>query len=97
MSQSWSGGSTTRWRTLRARVLRLDLPPTRRPRCAIGYPRICTDEATCVDHIVPLHMGGAKYDEANCRPACQPCNLARPRREQTTVAHEPPPKRVSTW
>ncbi|NIL64778.1 HNH endonuclease [Salinispora arenicola] len=44
---------------------------------------MCTDEATCVDHIIPLHMGGAKYDQANCRPACQPCNLARNRRDHT--------------
>jgi 5-methylcytosine-specific restriction endonuclease McrA len=94
MSKAWSGGSDTRWRRLRRRVLRLDLPVGRRPRCAVGLP-VCTDLATCVDHVVPLHMGGDKYDEANCRPSCEPCNLARGKRAPR--APEPPTRKVSNW
>jgi 5-methylcytosine-specific restriction protein A len=90
----WDGGSDTRWRTLRAWVLRLHLPEAQRPRCAIGTPGVCTDRATQVDHIVPLEAGGEKYDVSNCRPACAPCNLARPRGRP---APEPPPRRVSKW
>lgn len=90
----WAGGSDTRWRALRAIVLRLDLPAHLRPRCAIGTSGLCTDTATCVDHIVPLHLGGAKYDASNCRPACEPCNLHR---ERSRLVIEPAPRPISRW
>lgn len=96
MSQGWSGGSDTRWRALRARVLRLDLPWGQRPGCRIGYEGVCAETADCVDHIIPLHMGGSKYDPSNCRPACTPCNLRR-NAEKSEPAYEPPPLRVSSW
>lgn len=28
-----------------------------------------------VDHIVPLHKGGAELDASNCRPLCKPCHV----------------------
>lgn len=92
----WAGGSDTRWRKLRAVVLRLDLPEHHRPVCAIGTAGVCTGRATCVDHVIPLEAGGAKYDRSNCRPACEPCNLARNRGRSRTVI-EPPPRRISSW
>lgn len=98
MSAGWSGGSDTRWRKLRAWVLRLDLPERLRPRCRIGYERVCVERADCVDHIVPLSMGGPKYDPANCRPACTPCNLRRNEELQRSgPVDEPRPKRISSW
>ncbi len=88
MSWSWAGGSDSRWRSLRAYVLARD-----RNLCRIGA-RGCTRIATCVDHIIQLEAGGEKYDETNCRAACEPCNLgrARPRPQP-----EPEPKRISSW
>lgn len=94
MSKAWEGGSDTRWRRLRSVVLRLDLPPSLRPRCAIGLD-VCIGLATHVDHVLPLSQGGAKYDQANCRPACEPCNLARGK--GAPVVADPPITRVSLW
>ncbi len=55
------------WRTLRDSMLKGN------PYCAIRGPR-CTVVATTVDHIVPVTMGGAELDPANCRPACARCH-----------------------
>lgn len=88
MSKAWAGGSDTRWRTFRAAILRRD-----HGRCLIAAPG-CTLRAEHVDHIVPLAMGGEKYDPSNCRAACAACNLGR---ETSMVEHEPAPRRVSRW
>ena len=36
----------------------------------------CGDEATTVDHVVPLSRGGTN-DLANLTPACKPCNSSK--------------------
>lgn len=95
MSEAWAGGSDTRWRRFRARILRLDLPAPMRPRCQIGYPGVCTDRATCVDHIIPLSRGGAKYAEDNARPACRECNTKRG--AARAEVPDPPIREVSSW
>lgn len=92
MSGGWRGGSDTRWRAFRAAILRRD-----QYHCQIAG-KGCTGAAPLdgghVDHIVLLSMGGQKYDPANCRAACQACNLGR---RKAQPHHEPPPKRVSSW
>jgi 5-methylcytosine-specific restriction endonuclease McrA len=88
MSKGWEGGSDTRWRRLRAAILLRD-----KGLCTIAAQG-CLGTADQVDHIIPLHMGGAKYDPTNCRAACAPCNLGRKR---THVREEPPHRRVSSW
>lgn len=88
MSKGWSGGSTTRWRTLRAYVLERD-----HHTCRIGGPK-CIGNATTVDHIIPLAEGGQKYDESNCRAACVPCNMGR---RNAVAAYEPQARPVSRW
>ena len=93
MSKAWSGGSDTRWRRFRAQLM-TKWRRHGRTQCEIRGPK-CTVEMTQVDHIAPLSRGGAKYDEANCRPSCEPCNAGR--RDPTPAYDEPPPKRVSTW
>jgi 5-methylcytosine-specific restriction enzyme A len=93
MSQGWSGGSDSRWRAFRRWVLRLDLSERSRPLCAIGGPK-CVQVATHVDHIVPLALGGAKYDPLNARPACEPCNTGR---RVEVAQYEPAPSPVSRW
>lgn len=87
MSAGWSGGSDTRWRAFRAGILRRD-----KGLCTIRAAG-CTTLAEHVDHVIPLAMGGEKYDPANCRAACEHCNTSR----RVHVAHEPEPKRVSRW
>lgn len=73
MSRAWAGGSTRRWRQLRAYVLQRD-----RHRCQIPKGTgICGEHATHVDHIVPLADGGPKWEPSNCRASCAPCNLSR--------------------
>lgn len=93
MSNAWKGATdTTRWRTFRAAILARD-----RYLCRINGEG-CTTKAPLqgghVDHIVPLEMGGAKYDPANCRASCPTCNLGR---EKAQPSEEPAPRRVSSW
>lgn len=92
MSKAWSGGSDTRWRRFRA-LLMAKWQRWGRDQCEIRGPK-CTGTMTQIDHIVPLSKGGAKYDQGNCRPACEPCNTGR---RDPAPAYEPPPKRVSNW
>ncbi len=84
----WAKGSDTKWRRFRATILRRD-----RYRCRIGLPG-CVVTATHVDHIIPLHQGGAKYDPANCRAACADCNLSRGRGRER---RDPEPQPRSSW
>lgn len=92
MSKAWSRGSDTRWREFRAAILQRD-----RYLCTIRG-KGCTTTAPLVgghvDHIVMISMGGEKYDPANCRAACQTCNLGR---KKARPVEEPAPKRISTW
>lgn len=87
MSRSWEGGSDTRWRAFRAAILQRD-----HHTCTIAGPK-CVHTATHVDHVVPLVMGGQKYDPRNARAACEPCNTGR----RVAVVEEPAPRRVSNW
>ena len=48
--------------------------------CSLQISRRCSGKAECIDHIVPLSMGGAKYDEDNLQPCCNACNVAKGRR-----------------
>lgn len=91
MSAGWQGGSDTRWRTFRAAILARD-----HYLCTI-QAKGCTTTAPIaggqVDHVIPLAMGGAKYDPTNARAACAHCNTSR----RVKAVEEPAPRRVSTW
>lgn len=87
MSRSWAAGSTTRWRQIRAYVLRRD-----GYTCQINGP-VCTRRATEVDHIVEKAHGGQDNPD-NLRAACRACNLGRNARQP---APEPPTRKVSNW
>lgn len=91
MSAGWNSGSDTRWRTFRAGILARDhyLCRINAPGCTTTAPL----EGGHVDHIVPIAMGGQKYDPANARAACATCNTSR----RVKVADEPAPRRVSSW
>lgn len=62
---------TSRWRKLKAKVLRRD-------RFLCHY---CGGKATTADHVRAVGRGGAKYDEANVVASCVPCNLTKGARE----------------
>lgn len=91
MSESWRGGSTTRWRAFRAAILRRDhyLCTIRGPGCL----RVAPLSGGHVDHIIPLSAGGPKFDPSNVRAACERCNRGRPMH----VLSEPEPRSVSNW
>lgn len=88
MSKSWSGGSTTRWRTFRAAILQRD-----HHLCTLKLPG-CTTHAEHVHHIQPLAKGGAKYDPLNVTSACAHCNLKLGDRSPVP---QPEPRSVSSW
>jgi 5-methylcytosine-specific restriction enzyme A len=54
--------STTRWKTLRAQILRES------PRCMSPG---CTSTPTDVDHIRPLAFGGEPFERSNLQPLCK--------------------------
>lgn len=88
MSKAWEGGSDTRWRAFRATILDRD-----RWLCTIKGQG-CTLAAEQVDHVIPLSMGGPKYDPANCRASCAHCNVARGNRHHPA---QPEPRPSSSW
>jgi len=71
------------WRTIRRTILQRD-----NHTCQIGLPG-CQTNATCVDHIQPVSLGGEWYAEENLRASCAQCNAelakiaARVKRQQT--------------
>ena len=98
MSNSWEGGSDTRWSRFRLTILARDLwtCQIRAPGCttrAMEHGR----DAGHVDHIIELSQGGAKYDPDNARASCRSCNLGRKRTVDHELRAEPPHKHVSNW
>jgi 5-methylcytosine-specific restriction endonuclease McrA len=49
-----------------------------------GRCYLCGDQATTLDHVIPLVRGGTNWP-ANLRPACWPCNLGKGRRSLASV------------
>lgn len=88
MSAAWRAGSTRSWRKLRAYVLARD---GRLCQVPDGDGRLCLAPARHVDHIKPRSAGGAFLDPANCRAACEACNLRR------GAARPPKPRRAWSW
>lgn len=92
MSNAWSSGSDTRWTTFR-RALFAAWDLQGRTGCELQEDG-CTGRREQVDHRQPLSRGGAKYDPANCRPACEHCN--RKLGDRTPVP-QPAPRPHSNW
>ena len=103
MSQgyAWAGGSTTRWRKLRARILAANLA-SNAGRCAAAISGVCTGIATEVHHVKGRSVTGddPKWLAALCRACNQ--HIGDP---QAHPAHcfcgwgyaRPRMRRVSTW
>jgi 5-methylcytosine-specific restriction enzyme A len=54
-----------KWRKLRASVLQ------EQPMCVMCEALGKLTAATVVDHIKPVRLGGAKYEEVNLQPLCE--------------------------
>ena len=63
--------NNARWRAVRKKVL-----DSASWRCST-----CGKYGNEVDHIVPLHFGGAEYDESNLQCLCSACHREKTRRE----------------
>ena len=55
-------------------------------RCRIRDTK-CQEHATNVDHIIPPKDGGAFFDAANLRAACEWCNKSRGGREGARIVN----------
>jgi 5-methylcytosine-specific restriction endonuclease McrA len=95
MSEGWRGGSSRRWRLLRAKVLERD-----RYRCQIRIEGVCRIDAPLFGgHVHHMH-GKAKC--AGCRAdwpthlqaACAPCNLYV---GEPTSKGDPPCNPMTNW
>jgi hypothetical protein len=89
MSRSWSGGSTTRWRKLRKRILEANQHENA-GCCQLAIPDICTGKADCVHHVRGKAYGDRVVDLI---AACSACNghVGNPAK----ISPEPTPR--SKW
>ncbi len=69
-------GYDYRWKRFRDNYL--SLPQNQ--LCALRISKRCQYYANCIDHIIPLELGGDKYDPDNLQPSCIACNTAKGRR-----------------
>lgn len=69
------GRGARKYQALRLRVLR------EQPLCATDCGRASVE----VDHIVPLHRGGALMDRANLQGLCGGCHRVKTAREQSRI------------
>lgn len=58
-----------RWVKVRRAVLKRD-----GWTCQIRIPGVCTEVATCVDHITPVAVAGPTFAPEALRAACKACN-----------------------
>jgi 5-methylcytosine-specific restriction protein A len=68
---------TRRWRNIRTAQLK------DHPLCAT-----CGHIATEVDHIIPLHLGGAPWTADNRQSLCAPCHAAKSAAERAAARQQ---------
>jgi 5-methylcytosine-specific restriction protein A len=73
--ESWTSGSTRRWRVLRAAKLAVN---------ALCQQPGCWHLAEEVDHIVPLSRGGERWAWSNLQSLCAPHHRQKTQREANT-------------
>lgn len=84
MSKNWQGGSTRRWRRIRAAVLLRD-----GNLCQLKLEG-CTTVAEHVHHVIGKAAGD---DPAHLTSACAHCNL----KLGSPTRHDPPPQPRTRW
>ena len=78
------------WRKVRQHVLERD-----ERKCQLRLPG-CRGQATEVDHIVDVAVGGALYDPDNCRAVCGACHRRRSNTKRQRSRQSPPSQEWST-
>jgi 5-methylcytosine-specific restriction enzyme A len=78
----------TSWKRLRLRVLKRD-----GYECQIRGPR-CLDEATMVDHILPVSYGGDDSED-NSQAVCAPCHHTKTAQERAALRPRPSRRRTA--
>ena len=68
-----------RWRNTRAAVLRDN------PLCCKCKARGVLQPATVVDHIVPIKLGGERFERSNLQGLCVPCHNAKTASENAVM------------
>lgn len=63
--------NSTAWRTV-SRGYR-----SQHPLCRICMDKGLVEAGTCVDHIVPINQGGARWDWANLQTLCHRCHARK--------------------
>lgn len=86
---AWDGGSTRRWRTIRAAVL-AENQRTNNGNCTLHIDGVCEGQATAVHHVLGRAVTGD--DPRYLVAACKACNehIGKP---GPSIPH----KRVSNW
>lgn len=91
MSAGWSGGSTRRWRRIRAEVLE-ENRVTNGGRCQLGVGGgVCAGQATQVHHTLGIRVTG--HDKRYLIATCGACN----RHVGDPMRNRVEPKRISKW
>lgn len=90
MSKAWAGGSTRRWRKLRAGVLGANQRDNQ-GRCTLQIVGVCEGQANQVHHT--LGRGTTGDDPHHLAAVCGKCNrhVGQPERDN------PQPRPVSSW
>jgi hypothetical protein len=73
MSRAWRGGSTSRWRKVRAQILAENLAATG-GACQAAVPGVCTGQQEQVHHVLGRAVSGD--DRRYLMPVCAACNRA---------------------
>ena len=89
VSLSWAGGSTRRWRKLRASILAANAL-TNGGRCTLAIAGVCAGMADQVHHALGKAVTGD--DPRFLQAVCAACNY----RTGEPLA-DPKPRRVSSW
>lgn len=75
---------SARWRNTRAAVLRDN------PLCCRCQAKGVLQPAKVVDHIVPVKLGGERFERANLQSLCVPCHNAKTASETASLRKQAP-------
>ena len=75
---------SARWRNRRAAVLRDN------PLCCRCQAKGVLQPAKVVDHIVPVKLGGERFERANLQSLCVPCHNAKTASETASLRNQAP-------
>ena len=75
---------SARWRNTREAVLRDN------PLCCRCQAKGLLQPAKVVDHIVPVKLGGERFERANLQSLCVPCHNAKTASETASLRNQAP-------